>query len=545
MVAEALIRGTGITIIEAFSMQKLVNMKKTFFSILSLLCATFLWNACDTYKDYPGGVISPYISIFDVRTLHKGSDVTLTTENMDGSNTLAAMVVSDHSGGNLPEGMLVVQDYRRLNLLRGISISLGAAAAGYVTGDSVLINVEGAVLTRKDGFLQLLNVQPANVTKVSSGNSIPVNRVNVSAILANPNNYESTLVAVVKGGFNPLPPAGDVLSGNKVLNDGFGNINLVTNPSSTVAQVPSPVLGNFYGIVFNKENSEGKLTPEHRLRTPEDVVVLSSELELTPLVISGFHPNPHGTLAADSNYEYIQFLATQDINFSETPYSVVTTNNAGASTPTGFPTNGWATGGLRTYKFDITSGFAAKGTYFYVGGTHQRINGENSRVIAEDANWVKIRAYNRIDGEGFGQRTTNLLANSGNASGIAAFRGTEVTEQSVPIDVIFIAAGGNLYTPGPPPRGYRITNTDFYDRINPITLTSQPFYRLGSNTLSLAYTGGDGIYVMLGGVYNVTLGRWTQARAQVPVQLTAASTVTELENEVSTKIADSTDPAAD
>src|SRR5690606_2139989 len=116
--------------------------------------------------------------------------ITLTRENMEGSGKLAAMVVSDHSGGNLPEGMLVVQDNRRLNLLRGISIPLGSAAAGYVTGDSVLIDVEGAVLTRKDGFLQLLNVQPANITKVSSGNTIPVNRVNVSAILANPNNYE-------------------------------------------------------------------------------------------------------------------------------------------------------------------------------------------------------------------------------------------------------------------------------------------------------------------------------------------------------------------
>ena len=354
-------------------------MKKTFFNILSLVCAAGLLNACDTYKNYPGGDVSPYISIYDVRQIHKGSDVTLTRETMDGSGTLAAMVVSDHSGGNLPDGMLVVQDNRRLNLLRGISIPLGSAATGYVTGDSVHIDVEGAVLTRKDGFLQLLNIQPANITKISSGNSIPVNRVNVSAILANPNNYESTLVALVKGGFNPLPPTGDVLSGNKTLNDGFGNINLVTNPSSPVAQVPSPVLGNFYGIIFNRQGSGDQLIPEHRLRTPEDVVVLSSEVELTPIVISGLHPNPHGTSTTDANYEYIQFLATQDINFAETPFSVVTTNNAGTATPTGIPTNGWATGGLRTYKFNITSGFAAKGTHFYVGGTQRRINGENSR----------------------------------------------------------------------------------------------------------------------------------------------------------------------
>ncbi len=513
-------------------------MKKTFLNILSLVCAAGLWNACDTYKNYPGGDASPYISIYDVRQLHKGSDITLTRENMEGSGKLAAMVVSDHSGGNLPEGMLVVQDNRRLNLLRGISIPLGSAAAGYVTGDSVLIHVEGAVLTRKDGFLQLLNVQPANITKVSSGNPIPVNRVNVSAILANPNNYESTLVAVVKGGFNPLPATGDVLSGSKTLNDGFGNISLVTNPSSPVAQVPSPVLGNFYGIIFNRQDSEDKLVPEHRLRTPEDVVLLSSELELTPIVISGFLNNPVG---GDNNYEYIQFLATEDIDFSQTPYSVVTTNNAGTSTPTGIPINGWATGGLRTYKFDLTSGFAAKGTYFYVGGSTEKVNGSTS-VTIPTANWVKTHNYDELAGDGFGTRTANLLANSGNAFGIAVFRGTNVTEVSIPLDVIFGATGGTLFSAGPPARGYRIANTDFYDRVNPITLGSQPFYRQGSNTLALAFPGGDGIYVMLGGVYNVTLGRWTQARAQIPVQLTAASTIDEIENEASTKIVDSTDP---
>ena len=78
----------------AFMHQKIAKMKRIFFSIISLLCAAILWNACDTYKDYPGGVVSPYISIYDVRQLHKDSDVTLTVENMDGSTTLAAMVVS-------------------------------------------------------------------------------------------------------------------------------------------------------------------------------------------------------------------------------------------------------------------------------------------------------------------------------------------------------------------------------------------------------------------------------------------------------------------
>ncbi len=35
----------------------------------------------------------------------------------------------------------------------------------------------------------------------------------------------------------------------------------------------------------------------------------------------------------DADYEYIQFMATQDIDFEKTPMAVVTTNNAGNSTP--------------------------------------------------------------------------------------------------------------------------------------------------------------------------------------------------------------------
>src|SRR5690606_14305578 len=163
--------------------------------------------------------------------------------------------------------------------------------------------------------------------------------------------------------------------------------------------------------------------PEHRLRKIDDVKILSSEIMRAPIVITGFLNDAIGT---DANYEYMQFMATEDIDFSVTPYSVVTTNNAGTSEPKGLPTKGWATGGKRTYKFDLTSGFAAKGTFFYVGGTTKKINGSKSTAIPE-ANWIVAYGYNSKDGFGFGEATTNLLANSGNAFGISVFKGTEVT----------------------------------------------------------------------------------------------------------------------
>jgi len=477
---------------------------------------------------YPGSVISPYIAIMDVRNLYTGHDLVLNTDNMRGGNSLAAMVVSDHSGGNLPQGMLVVQDARRLNYMRGICIPLGADAASFVPGDSLIINVDGKTLTRQDGILQIKGVTTADIQKVSSNNAVQINRVTIGQMQANPGNYEGTLSIVVKGTFDPLPVATDKLSGDKTLNDGFGDIILHTEANSTFANDSAFVNANYIGIVFNTEAKDGQLIPQFRIRTSKDVMKLSSVIEVSPVLITGFMADVAG---GDGNYEYVQLLATQDIDFAATPYAVVVTNNANASTPTGYPSKGWATGDMRTYKFSLSQGKAAKGTYFYVGGAGKTINGSNSTSMAT-SNWIRAFDYTKSNGDGFGTATGGLFANSGNASGVAVFKDSTVTATSAPVDVIFIATGGSLYSGN---KGYPIANTDFYDKINPITLEAQPFYRQGSNTLSLVYNTADlGYFNMLGGVYNTALGKWTRARAQNNVQLTKSSAITEIEGEGAT-----------
>ncbi|HEU4554990.1 MAG TPA: DUF5689 domain-containing protein [Chitinophaga sp.] len=483
--------------------------------------------------NYPGGVISPYISIFDIRGLYRGQDLTLTTENMYGSGKISAVVVSDHSGGNLPAGLLVVQDARRLGQLRGISIPLGDEAAKYVPGDAVIIDVQGGVLKRVNGILEITGIKPENVTKTESGIDIPLNRVPINQILDNPDKYESTLSVIVKGGFDPLPGPKDVLSGDKVLNDGFGNITLHTAAGAAFADSTAPVSANFYGIVFNTAGKDGELVPQFRIRRASDVVVLSAVIEIAPVIITGFMSDVKG---GDGNYEYVQLMATKDIDFAATPYAVVVTNNANASTPTGYPSKGWATGSMRTFKFNLYAGKAAKGTFFYVGGAGKMINGSGSTSMAS-SNWIRSFDYTKNNGDGFGNKTGGLFANSGNASGVAVFADSLVTVDSRPVDVMFIATGGSLYTAGPPAQGYRITNTDFYDVINPITLESQPFYRNGSNTLSLVYNTADlGYFNMLGGEYNPVLGKWMTARSQNPVLLTKQSAITEIEGEGATKL---------
>lgn len=497
---------------------KKISTVKIFIKYACILSVLFFTGACKK-DNYPGGTVSGYISLFDVRDLYKGKDVTLTTENMLGADKIAGVVISDHSGHNLPAGLLVMQDSRRLAQTRGIAIPLGNAAA-YAPGDSVIIKVAGAVLSRVNGILQIINVPAGNVTKVKSGIAIVPNEVKSNKVLAAPGIYESTLISIIKVGFDASYPTGTTYAGNRTINDGFGNITLHTEAAAPFANMPVPYLSNYTGIVFNVA---GDAVPQLWPRVNSDITVLSATApKIAPIVITGYLVDPPGT---DANYEYIQLMATKNINFTDNNFSVVTTNNAGTATPGGFPLNGWATGDQRTYKINLTAGTVARGEYFYVGA-NKNIWGAGSADISASKWFSKM--YANVNGDGFGTLTANLLANSGNGAGIAVFDLINVTADTIPVDVIFYGGNGSLYTPGPPAKGYRIANTDYYDIVNSTTLASQPFFGMGSNTGKLAFPAAVK-YSKLGGTYNTTTGRWTTARTLIPTDLTAATAVTAIE----------------
>lgn len=492
-------------------------MKKSLIYLSFLSTLILLFAGCKK-DNYPGGKVSPFISLFDVRMLHKGSDVTLTTENMFGADKITGLVISDHSGGNLPAGLLMVQDSRRLGRLRGIAIPVGNDAANYMPGDSVVINAVGAVLKMVDGSMQLTNIGSEDITKISSGNALVPVIVKASNVLEAPDAYESTLISIAKAGFDPSLPPNSTYAGDRIINDGFGNINLHTEAGADYANDKIPFLANFTGIVFNRNGSL-----ELRPRTEADIMILSATApKIAAIVITGYLVDPTGT---DANHEYIQLLATRDIDFSLNNFSIVTTNNAGTALPTGAPANGWATGGGRTYKINLTSGTVKKGEFFYVGGVN-KIWGSSSAEVTSSLWFTQM--YGTEDGDGFGTKTTNLLANSGNAGGIAVFDRTDVDVDAIPVDVMFYGGGGSLYSAGPPERGYRITNTDYYDTQNPTTLEDQPFFAMGSNTTKLGFPPATN-FVQLGGTYNKSTGRWSKARALQAIVLTATSTVAEIE----------------
>jgi hypothetical protein len=246
------------------------------------------------------------------------------------------------------------------------------------------------------------------------------------------------------------------------------------------------------------------------------------------IIITGVMADPSGTDASTSvgvkAYEYAQFKATQNIDFSVTPYSVVFLYE---TTSTPLPDLGWASGsqGL-TFQFSLTSGTVSKGEFFYVGGDGQKIWGSNSTDISS-SKWIRSIDYAKVAGDNSnGAVKTALLGNSTRANGIAVFSGTNVLESSVPLDVIFFGSGGsNHYSAGPPEKGYRITNNDFF------AVSAGEFFNKGTNinTIALSAAGDLGKFIKFGGDFNSTTSTWNSPRVATLVTLTNASTISDIE----------------
>lgn len=504
-------------------------MKKILKQHVIIIAATFAFLvACKRDSDYVNSVPSPYISNLDIRKLYRGQEVTLTKELTREATIVKGQVTSDHSGGNLPAGLVFIQNARKvaatIDSIRGIAIDLGAAAANYVPGDSIHVRIEGGVLKRVNGILQITGISVDDVEKVATGITPRITPVSSVNLLAKPESFEGLLTVVYNANFEPNIGV-ETIEGAKTLNEGSGDMQMSVASTANFKSEFLPYTANIIGVIIPSATTG---IQQIRPRVKEDFVATSIVVDPNvplgpnPAIITGYYANPGGT---DANYEYIQFMATQDLDFRQHQFSVYTTNNAGASTPTGPLTGGWNTGGLRTYKFNITRGTVAKGSFFYVGG-YKQISGVTSADISQ-ANWVVSKLYN-IDGgdDGVGETTANLLANSGNAAGIAIFPTMNVALKSTPSDVVFFCGTGpaDLYNAATDV-GLSICNNDFYTTSNGAT----PFYRQGTNTGKVGANPVDSEFSYLGGVYDAAQKKWTTKRAHKTVPVPKASALIVIE----------------
>lgn len=509
-----------------------MKILKTTYRNLSLitLLGLGIFSSCEDKSQNYEGVLSPYIMIEDIRTIYKGTDLTLTTEQLNGAEKITGVVISDHTEGNLPEGTLIIQQHRK-NRFRGIALNIGSASNTYLQGDSIVVNIANKPL-KKDGYLFIDDISESDIEVIERNKTIRIRKASTLDLNNKPNEFESTLVQLLGGEMLPKPTPTTTFLGERILQNGADSIYVVTLETASFKNEIVPRNINITGIVLsNKRSSINSIYP-----MTFDAIVDVSDPEIpehigeTPIIITGFANDPQG---GDGNNEYIQFKANTDIDFSEVPFSVVTSNNKGSE----LHTAGWVSGGIKTFKFNITSGQVRKGEYFYVGGTSKRINGGGSTSISQ-AKWIKnLSTANNASGDGFGISEGNLLANSGNSSGIALFVGTNVTEKSVPIDVIFFGGTTTASVISPDKKlGYRIANTDHYKIYDPESGTSSPFFSMGDgmNDFRFAHHGGpvtgeNGYFFKLGGIFNTTTRKWTTPRERTLIQMNLSTQLTEIE----------------
>lgn len=205
-----------------------------------------------------------------------------------------------------------------------------------------------------------------------------------------------------------------------------------------------------------------------------------------PLLISEIFSNPNGN---DSPFEFVELVATKNIDFSVTPYTVIFNNNGTAGA------NGWVQGGQITYAFSITTGTVTAGQIVYVGGNSMVATGTQLRVLNT--------SLGGDGGIGTGN-ATGVLGNGGtNADGIAVFDlpVASITSSSVPIDAVFYGAaiGQALVSNGT--AGFQLPINDLYNG-----------GKLQANSLIAPDPTTDQSVVAIGGVYDVQTNTFTTPR---------------------------------
>jgi len=514
-------------------------MKRIVYIIANLLLTGMVLVSC--FKDPSITEIVPTkrLSVAVLRDMYKGQALNLTEENV-GITPIAGTVISDAASGNIEPGKFVivqsVEDERQgITISAGITVSLrNAAPISLVPGDSVVFDVRGTTLMRTDGSLEIAGLDVDKIYKVRSDCAVAPLQMTLSELSADFDKYESMLIQVV---------AADVSSedndyhygGSKKLDDGSGvdDVHLYTFPDAAFASEDIPANANFRGIAATAQGVK-----QLRIRNTDDISIKSIPHE-SAILITGFMSDPAGTDLSNKDgylggFEYVQLMATEDIDFAIHPYSVVFARNAPSSTA---PGDGWATGGTRTFKFNLTSGTAAKGTFFYVGGAEKRIAGsvsgtekttdisETAPIEANRANWIRAismgtgsNSATALYGDDFGGSTNDWLYNrSTYFQGIAVFEGTNVNSATVPLDAIFFGDSGyasfRLFD-ATTSTGYLIPNNDWYN--NTGENGPQPYYKQGDNIY--IYGGVQSVadvsnWASLGGVYSAAARAWIAPRS--------------------------------
>lgn len=248
--------------------------------------------------------------------------------------------------------------------------------------------------------------------------------------------------------------------------------------------------------------------------------ILFANVSFSQIVISGYVYDVSGS---DGNYEYVQLMATENINFANDNYTVAVCNNGTATA------KGWLVGGsFQSYTFVLSSGSVNKGDIFYVGGSEKRLVGAGSADISSET-WIRTIDLVNNAGDVVGDKGNGKFGNGGSgADGIAVFSGKLATTDTTkkPIDCVFYGSGvGNAFVSST--AGYPVADNDLFK-------SSQGLYGEGTNTTVFPDYSSNR-FTQLTGTYDAGTKTWTTARTASDISLSGTSVIADIATKITLK----------
>jgi len=261
--------GYQLIISKLIAMTKNKYLKLTGILALTSVC---LASCLKDYDNPADGILGSSMSVYALRQVFNGSEVTLSTDNMKGASKIQGVVISDKNGKNIDENSFVLQETivsgnSVSDVTRGLVVRMNGAAP-YNIGDSLRIDVVGARLSRMNGMLTLSGIGSEKIETLGT-NKVPLSRPVTNGILnARMEEYESTLVTLHA---DVVSPSGTTLSGMQNLDDHTGApITLRTLSTSAFASTALPVDAQFGGIANFYNESGGDTTGAKKVIMPRN-----------------------------------------------------------------------------------------------------------------------------------------------------------------------------------------------------------------------------------------------------------------------------------